>query len=128
MIEIEGGPPARSRRLEYVVHGKVTDGDGRPLALADVVVYRQRIRSRSALTSGRSGRDGSYRLTYSPPANLHGKLLIVVEMRSKMVGPIESRLTEAQPDLQIDLHPPLSDQSEFAQLVSSSMGLDHMFA
>ena len=108
----------------YVVHGTVTAADGTPVQRADVKVWRQRIRSRAVLVSGHSARDGSYRLTYQPPANLVGKLLIVVEASASMLsGPIELALTEAQPDLQVDLHPPIADQSEFSRLSQDSVAL-----
>jgi hypothetical protein len=113
----EVDPGSQDRR--YSVHGVVTGVDGRELADAEVTVWRQRIRSRVRLVTGRTSEEGSYRLSYRPPPDdVPSKLLIIVEASSEhLASPLLSPLVEAQPDLQIDLHVEPSDQSELAKLL-----------
>src|SRR5262245_16578904 len=90
---------------EYKVHGAVTDANGRRLSGAEIIVWQQRIRDRHKLNTGRASKEGNYRISYHPPDDAPGKLLIVVEARSRRLeAPLESPITPAQPDLQIDLH------------------------
>ena len=113
----EVDPGSQDRR--YSVHGVVTGVDGRELADAEVTVWRQRIRSRVRLVTGRTSEEGSYRLSYRPPPDdVPSKLLIIVEASSEhLASPLLSPLVEALPDLQIDLHVEPSDQSELAKLL-----------
>lgn len=73
----EVDPGSQDRR--YSVHGVVTGVDGRELADAEVTVWRQRIRSRVRLVTGRTSEEGSYRLSYRPPPDdVPSKLLAAV--------------------------------------------------
>jgi hypothetical protein len=103
---------------EYKVHGTITNADGRELSGAEVIVWWQRIRERVQLVVGRASEEGHYHLRYHPPDDAPGKLLIVVEAHSaRLHTPLESSLTEAQPDLQIDLEEQPLDRSEFTVLL-----------
>src|SRR5258708_9990354 len=105
---------------EYTIHGTVTDADGQELSYAEVTVWWQRIRERVPLATGDTSEEGHYHLIYRPPDDAPGKLLIVVEVRSEhLEAPLESALTPAQPDLQIDLAAQPRDQAEFAMMLHS---------
>ena len=105
---------------EYKVHGIVTDARGQEVSYAEVTVWWQRIRERLPLATGRTSEEGNYHLSYRPPDDAPGKLLIVVEVRSDYLeAPLESSLTPAQPDLQIDLEAQPRDRAEFAMLLHS---------
>ena len=109
---------ARSVKKPFVVHGTVTDAQGKPVSGAGVTVWHQRIRDRLRLKVGTTGLDGTYSISYQPPEGRAGKLLIVVEARSrKLKSPIASTATAAQPDLTIDLAAQPRDQSEYAELL-----------
>jgi hypothetical protein len=101
----------------YRVHGTITDEDGRELSHAAVTVSQQHLRGRRTLAEGRADEDGRYRISYEPPEHVPGKLLIVVAARprKKRIA-IESPLTEAAPDLQIDLELQPRDTSEHATI------------
>src|SRR5262245_65995720 len=87
----------------YVIHGTISDSAGKGIPHAEVLVSWQRIRSRVQLASGHTSEDGSYRLRYEVPGDAQGKVLVVVEARSpKLAKPLESELTAAVPDLQVD--------------------------
>jgi hypothetical protein len=101
----------------YRVHGTVTDADGRGLPGAEVIVWQQRIRDRRRLTAGRTSEDGRYQISYRPPEDTPAKLLIVLEVRARQLElSLESPVTVAQPDLQIDLVAQPRDRSEYATL------------
>jgi Tc toxin complex TcA C-terminal TcB-binding domain/ABC toxin N-terminal region/Neuraminidase-like domain/Salmonella virulence plasmid 28.1kDa A protein len=109
---------------EYRVHGTVTDADGQELSYAEVTVWWQRIRERLPLATGHTSEEGHYHLSYRPLDDAPGKLLIVVEVHSAHLDvPLESPLTPAQPDLQIDLAARPPDQSEFSALLRSIIPL-----
>jgi hypothetical protein len=103
----------------YEVHGTVTRSDGaeqrhRP----KVIVWWQHIRRRSELASGHAAEDGAYCLTYRIPEDAVGRVLIVVEASaSDWPAPVESPLTEAQPQLRIDLELAPRDRSELSTLL-----------
>src|SRR5690348_7401873 len=101
----------------YRVHGSITDEDGRELSHAAVTVYQRHLRGRRTLAEGRADEDGRYRISYEPPEHVPGKLLIVVAARprKKRIA-IESPLTEAAPDLQVDLELQPRDSSEHATI------------
>src|SRR5260370_1292398 len=71
---------------EYTIHGTVTDADGQELSYAEVTVWWQRIRERVPLATGDTSEEGHYHLSYRPPDDAPGKLLIVVEVRSDHAG------------------------------------------
>jgi hypothetical protein len=101
----------------YRVHGTVTDEDGRELSHAAVTVWHQLMRDRRTLAEGRADEDGRYRISYEPPEHAPGKLLIVVGARPhrrRIV--LESPVTEATPDLELDLELQPRDASEHATL------------
>src|SRR5260370_4215168 len=103
---------------EYTIHGTVTDADGQELSYAEVTVWWQRIRERVPLATGDTSEEGHYHLSYRPPDDAPGKLLIVVEVRSPHLhSPLESPLSPAQPDLRIDLGARPRDRSEFTVLL-----------
>jgi Tc toxin complex TcA C-terminal TcB-binding domain/Neuraminidase-like domain/Salmonella virulence plasmid 28.1kDa A protein len=101
----------------YRVHGTITDEDGRELSHAAVTVWHQLMRDRRTLAEGRADEDGRYRISYEPPEHAPGKLLIVVGARPhrrRIV--LESPVTEATPDLELDLELQPRDASEHATL------------
>lgn len=103
---------------EYTIHGTITDADGRELSDAEIIVSWQRIRSRKMLVAGHTSEEGHYHLRYQPPDDAPGKLLIVVEVHAPHLhAPLESSLTTAQQDLQIDLKEQPLDGSEFTVLL-----------
>lgn len=102
----------------FRIHGAITGDDGRELSHAEVVVWQQRIRDRRRLAEGQADEEGRYCLEYEPPDDAPGRLLIVVSARSRRVDAvIESRVIEAQPDLQVDLAVQPRDASEYATLL-----------
>jgi hypothetical protein len=110
----EPGPEDR----RYVVHGTVMKDYGRAVPDAAITVWRQRIRSRASLVEGSTSGDGSYRVSFGPPNDLSGKLLIVVEARSpQLAAPLQSPSLEAQQELQVDLREEPSDPSELGTLL-----------
>ena len=104
----------------YEVHGRVTGPAGRPASGADVSVWWQHIRRRVQLASGNADDDGCYRLKYSVEENTLQPVLILVEASSgHLTAPIFSPLTEAQPDLLLDLYAEQPDESEWATFLRS---------
>jgi hypothetical protein len=102
----------------YEIHGRVTGREGRELRHARVVLWWQQIRERKQLGSTETSEDGLYRIRYQIPEHAPLPVLLVVEAVSKdLDGPLVSPLTEAQPDLEIDLQVEPRDQSEWATLV-----------
>ena len=107
-------------RKSYKVHGTVTGRDGRALRGARVVVWWQHIRERTEVAAGKTSEDGQYRLSYKIPEDAPRPVYLVVEARSRSLdAPLLSPLTEAQPDLEINLQFEPPDQSEWATLVRS---------
>ena len=102
---------------KLVVHGRITDADGREVSYAQVTVWHQRIRDRHRLGSGDATEEGTYRIECRVPEEGPGNLLLVVEARSeRLTAPLESRLTDAQPDLEVDLQEQARDASEYGDL------------
>ena len=102
----------------YEVHGRVTGRGGKGIENAAVVVWWQHIRKRVKLAASRTGEGGRYRARYKVRKHPHAKFLIVVEARAKgLKAPLESPLTEAQPDLELDLAAEVVDASEWQTLV-----------
>src|SRR5450759_2122433 len=105
---------------EYKVHGTVTNAEGQELSYAEVTIWWQRIRERLLLATGHTSEKGHYHLSYRPPDDTPGRLLIVVEVHSDhLEASLESPLTPARPDLQIDLAAQPRDRAEFAMLLHS---------
>ena len=89
-------------------------------ARARVVVWWQHIRERAELAAGETSENGRYHLSYQIPENAPQPVLLVVEALSDHLDePLPSPLTQAQPDLEIDLNFEPPDQSEWATLVRS---------
>src|SRR5450755_991146 len=108
----------------YVVHGTVSGPRGERLDGGDAIVWWQRIRDRKRLASGKTSANGEYRLSYSPPADAPGKVLIVVEAHARhLESPIESAPTAAQPDLEINLTSEPHDVSELSLLMQAVVPL-----
>ena len=102
----------------YEIHGTVTGREGRELRDARVVLWWQQIRERKQLGSTETSEDGDYRIRYQIPELAPRPVLVVVEAHSKdLDGALASPMTEAQPDLEIDLQVEPRDQSEWATLV-----------
>jgi Tc toxin complex TcA C-terminal TcB-binding domain/Neuraminidase-like domain/Salmonella virulence plasmid 28.1kDa A protein len=102
----------------FQVHGTVTDEDGRELSYAEVIVWQQRLRERRRLAEGRTDQAGRYRISYRPPEDAPGRLLIVVTVRSSRLRMLlESPVTQAQPDLRVDLEAQPRDSSQHASLL-----------
>jgi len=102
----------------YRVLGTVTDAGGREIAGAEITLWQQKIRSRRRLMTGRTSKEGEYRLSYRPPDDVPGRLLIIVEARSnRLRAPLESPVTPAQQVLRIDLQATPPDQSEYGLLL-----------
>ncbi|MDQ2894182.1 MAG: neuraminidase-like domain-containing protein [Actinomycetota bacterium] len=102
---------------KLIVHGRITDADGREVPYAEVTVWHQRIRDRHPLGSGDASEEGTYEIEGRLPEEGPGKLLLVVEARSeRLTGPLESGLIGAQPDLEVDLQERRRDQSEYGEL------------
>jgi len=109
---------------DYQIRGRVTGAGGRKISGADVFVWWQHIRSRVQLASGDADDDGRYHLKYKVPEDAPQPILILVEARSKqLAAPIFSALTEAQPDLTVDLSAEPVDESEWATLLRAIAGL-----
>ena len=107
-------------RDTYEVHGTVRGHHGDPLARARVALRWQHLRDRTELAVGETSEDGRYRLTWQVPENAPEPVLVIVEAHSEHLdGPLSSPLTQAQPDLEIDLSFEPSDQSEWATFVRS---------
>jgi hypothetical protein len=103
---------------EYRVHGWITGEDGQELSYAEVVVWQQRLRDRVRLGEDKADEEGRYCISYRPPDDATGKLLIVVGARADgLKMPLESPVTEAQKDQEIDLEAQPRDRSEHATLV-----------
>lgn len=112
------------KKSSFHVHGKIADAAGTTIPDVEVTVWWQRIRHRVKLASGRASEDGTYHLEYPAPDDTKGRLLIVVEARSpRLAEPLESSLTPAEPDLQLDLKVPAADQSEYGLILSVIMPL-----
>lgn len=104
----------------YEIHGLVTGRNGRPLEGARVTVWWQRIREREELTAGETSEHGHYLLRYEVPEHAPQPLLLVVEaLPERMEAPLFSPLTQATPDLEVDLHLEPPDHLEWATLVRS---------
>ena len=104
----------------YQVHGRVTGKDGKEVHGVRVSVWWQHIRERIELAAGEANEDGHFRVRYPVPEHHRGKLLIVIEARSKYLDrPLHSPLLEAQPDLLVNLSVEPVDDSEWATLVAS---------
>jgi hypothetical protein len=102
---------------KLIVHGRITDADGREVSYAEVTVWQQRIRDRHRLGSGDATEEGTYRIECHLPEEGPGRLLLVVEARSeRLAQPLESGLIDAQPDLQVDLQAQPRDRSEYGEL------------
>ena len=102
---------------QYRVHGTVTDAGGEEVAGAEVIVWQQQLRTRRQLGTARTSEEGTYRVSFRGPDDFPGKLLIVVQARSdRLEAPLESAITEAAPDLQIDLVAGATDRSEYTTL------------
>jgi hypothetical protein len=83
-----------------------------------VILWQQRIRDRRSLKTRHTSDEGNYHISYRPPEDTRGKLLIVVEVRSRHFdAPIKSPITVAEPDLRIDLEAQPLDRSEYATLL-----------
>ena len=63
---------------KLVVHGRITDADGREVSYAQVTVWHQRIRDRDRLGSGDATEEGTYRIECRVPEEGPGNLLLVV--------------------------------------------------
>jgi hypothetical protein len=104
----------------FEVHGRVTGPEGRELSHADVIVWWQRIRRRDQLVTGRADEDGYFRLRFRVAEDAPRPVLIVVEARSEhLAQPIFSAMTEAQPDLLLNLQAQQLDSSEWAGMLRS---------
>ena|SRR5579872_3578847 len=104
----------------YEMHGRVTGTGGQGVSGAEIFVWWKRIRSRVELASGKTDDEGFYRLKYKVPQKAPQPALIIAEARSEhLAAPIFSPLTEAQPDLLLDLHSVAPDESEWATLRGS---------
>ena len=104
----------------YEIRGTVRGRNGDPLRGARVAVWWQHIRERKELVAGETSEQGRYHLSYKLPENAPQPLLLVVEALSEHLDvPLFSPLTQAQPDLEIDLNFEPPDQSEWATLVRS---------
>lgn len=102
----------------FEVHGHVTGRNGRPLHGTRIVVWWAHIRERMELVSGETLEDGRYRIRYRIPEQATQPILLVVEASSEHLrAPLVSSLTEAQPDLKIDLRYEPHDQSEWVTLL-----------
>src|SRR6516225_6486445 len=102
----------------YEVHGTVTGRKGHPVRGARVVVWVQHIRKRKELAAGETSEEGRYHIRYQLPKRAPQPVLLVIEAVSESLGtPLLSPLTQAQPDLQIDLRAEALDTSEWATLV-----------
>ena len=113
------GATDRNRRF-YEIHGTVRGRNSDPLRGARVIAWWQHIRERKELAAGATSEHGRYHLRYRIPENAPQPLLLVVEARSEHLdAPLFSALTQAQPDLEIDLNFEPPDQSEWAKLVRS---------
>ncbi len=110
------------------VHGTVTGLNGKELCGATVMVWWQRIREPLLLADGRTSEEGQYDLRYRVPDDAPARVLIVVEARAEQLdAPLTSPVTQAQPELQIDLHAQPRDQSEWATLLRAIEPLlDHL--
>ena len=105
---------------DYTVRGTVRGRNGAPLRDARVVVWWQHIRERKELAAGGTSEHGCYHLSYRVSENAPPPQLLVVEALSEHLdAPLFSPLTQAQPDLQIDLTFEPLDQSEWATMVRS---------
>jgi Tc toxin complex TcA C-terminal TcB-binding domain/Neuraminidase-like domain/Salmonella virulence plasmid 28.1kDa A protein len=101
-----------------LVHGTVSDAEQRPLAGCEVIVFEQRIRTRRGLSKGITGADGAYRLAYGRPDDAPPKLLIVVEATGGgLEAPLESPLTDAALDVEINLVAGAVDRSEYGAIL-----------
>ena len=102
----------------FQVHGSVLGIDGKELPRAKVIVSWQHIRNRTQLATGKTSAEGRYCLSFHPPDDAPGQVLVVVEVHStRLDAPLESLPIAAQPDLQIDLEAQPRDSSEFASLL-----------
>ena len=101
----------------YKVHGTVRGHHGEPLRHARVVAWWQRLRERTELAGGQASEHGHYELAFRLPEDAPEPVLIVVEALSEYLeAPLFSPLTQAQPDLALDLSFEPADQSEWATL------------
>lgn len=104
-------------KKSYEIHGRVTGKRGRALKNARVVAWWQQIRKRRKLAAVETSEAGEYRLRFRIPKDAPRPLLLIVEAVSEHLdAPLLSSLTEAQQDLEIDLHLEPRDQSEWATL------------
>jgi len=107
-------------KLFFEVHGTVTVPQDCDASRIEITVWWQHIRRRLPLGTANASSDGSYSVRYQVPENAPQPLLIVVEAISKdLPAPLFSPLTEAQPDLLVNLSANQPDNSEWATLVSS---------
>src|ERR1017187_6377329 len=112
------------RKGLFQVHGTVIGIDGKELSGAKVVIWWQHIRNRRQLATGKTSEEGDYCLSFHPPDDAPGQVLVVVEVCSaRLAAPLESLPTAAQPDLQIDLEAQPRDRSEFATLLRTIKAL-----
>ena len=108
------------KKKVYEIHGIVRSQKNDPLRDARVVVWWQHIRARKELAAGETSELGTYHLRYELPEQAPQPMLLVVEALSEHLdAPLFSPLTEAQPNLEIDLSFEPPDQSEWATLVRS---------
>jgi hypothetical protein len=105
-------------RQAFCVHGTITDAQGKAVSGAAVVLWWQHIRDRTTLARGKTSPRGTYQLDFFMPAGATAQVLVQVEANSaKFAAPLQSALTPAQQDLQVDLSARPPDSSEYTTLL-----------
>ncbi len=107
-------------RVRWHVHGTVTEGTGAPVDGAEVRLFWQQIRSRNELARGRTSEAGRYHLHYDMAEEAPQPVLVVVEVRAGDVAPVDSALTTAGPEVQIDVVLQPADTSEWGELTAKA--------
>ncbi len=117
-----GGAQGNDQRDDNVfrVTGTIRGLRQEPIPEARVVLWWQRLRTREELAAGSASRHGTYHLAYRVPREAPQPVFLVIEALSEHLDePLYSPLTQAQPELTVDLSPTPADQSEWAVLVRS---------
>ena len=120
-------PPPKAP-VVYRVSGSVVEG-GKALAGATVTLYWQQLRARVQLATGQSAVSGEYSLTYTPPENQPGKILVVVEAKTDSgANPVDSGIVAIAPALTInlDFQPDGSEYTGLLLAITPLLGALHV--
>jgi hypothetical protein len=117
-----------SPTTQYHVSGLVAEG-GKGLAGATVTLFWQQLRNRATLATGQTDADGNYSLTYAPPADQKGKILVLAEAKTSTGdNPVDSKTYVIAPEMKInlDFQPDGSEYTGLLLALTPQLGAKHL--